>query len=126
MSPDEIKKLTERYGKSEAGNFFVMDTIGVPHPFTVGPAHITHAQKFGGVLSKECIEDLERTTKQSSCLHRGCRLKLEEHNQALLIECRADMKSDGKINPELHAYLLAAKPLAEEDKYAGFAFVDRR
>ena len=59
------------------------------------------------------------------CAHRGCRLTYKQHETALLVEVQAARiaNEDGTGTPELHAYLLACKPLCEEDHYAGFAFM---
>lgn len=120
---DKEQKLLDRYGKSEQGNFYVFDTIGVPHTYCIGSKHITHAADyFSGMLSKEAIIDAEK--KGAKCGMRGCQLSYEEHKQALLVKCEASMSDDdGKAVPELHAYLLKSKPLCEEDKYAGFGFI---
>lgn len=124
MSEERKKKLEDRYGASEEGNFHIIDTIGVPHPFTIGPRHIKHAQEFDGILSEACIEHLEKELRGPSCAHRRCNLKYKEHEQALLISCKMEIKQeDGQAVPELQSYLLKCKPLCEEDKYAGFAFI---
>jgi len=123
---DEIKeKLAARYGKSEAGNYSVCDTIGVPHPYCIGAKHVVHASDhFSGMLGKEAILSAEK--KGIKCEVRGCQLSYEQHEQALLVECHAPLKgADDHVTPELHEYLLKCKPLCEEDKYAGFAFLDR-
>ena len=45
------RKLKARYGASEQGNFAVIDTIGVPHPYMIGPKHVAYASDFrGGIL----------------------------------------------------------------------------
>ncbi len=124
---DRTAKLAARFGASEQGNFYVKDTIGVPHPFCVTPKHITAAQAYGGMLGREAIESLEKKTGKPSCGMRGCNLRFAEHEQALLVACKAEMKdADGKAVPELHSYLLKCKNPCEEDHYAGFAFLKER
>jgi hypothetical protein len=120
------EKLAARYGKSEQGNFFVCDTIGVPHPYCITDKHVTlAADNFSGILSKEAIENAEK--HGAKCGICKGKLSFAQHEQALLVECRVDMKQeDGSANPELHAYLLKCKEMCEQDKYAGFAFLDRR
>ena len=50
---DDPDKLKERYGSSEFNNYAVVDTIGVPHPFTIGEKHVTHASNYhGGMLGE--------------------------------------------------------------------------
>lgn len=94
-----------------------MSTIGVPHPFMIGSKHIEHASKLhSGMLG-------EATMKAVPCVMRGCTLKYDQHEIALLVECKAPLQdAEGKATPELHQYLLTCKPLAEEDGYVGFAF----
>jgi len=121
-----IEKLKERYGKSKHGNFFVTDTIGVPHLFCITPKHVeTASDHFSGMLDSAAIEHLERTGRPS-CGMRGCNLMYAEHEQALLVHCSLDMKKGNQVHPELQDYLLASKEEAEEDNYAGFAFLDKR
>lgn len=110
------------YEQSEHGNFKVIDTIGVPHPYMIGPKHVTHAaDHFGGLLSKEAIEDGEK--RGIHCAQWGCKLSYEKHETALLIGCLQEIKGENnKVNPELHAYLLKIKDECEKNGYAGFAF----
>lgn len=123
-------KLKERYGASEHGNFAVIDTIGVPHPYCITAQHVSHASDFcGGRLDQDAITAAERAGAKCGICHG--KLKYKEHETALLVSCRVDMVVDGErpddikvASPELHAYLLKVKPLCEEDKYVGFAFKD--
>lgn len=121
MTPDELKL---RYGKSEQGNYEVVETIPVPHPYMVGPRHVQiAADQFGGMLGEAALEAAEKQgVKCGIC--KG-ELSWKQHEQALLVECHAPLKGDdGKAMPELMAYLMKCKPLCEEDKFAGFAFKD--
>ncbi len=119
----EQDKLQERYGQSEAGNFFVRETIGVPHPYCIGPIHVEVASKHhSGILNEEAIRDAERTYGGRCHTCRG-KLKFQEHETALLVACKAELKDGDKANPELHSYLLSIKDKCEEDGYAGFAFI---
>ena len=128
------KEIIAKYGRSEQGNFGAIDTIGVPHSYVIGPGHVVHASDhFGGMLSREAIEDAERKHVtgcqwQNRQLQR-CQLPLAEHKQALLVECPADMRDPGdpkKMNAELHAYLLKHKEASIADGFDGFAFLDKR
>lgn len=117
----DADELRAKYGASEHGKFCVVDKIGVPHPYCITPRHIKVASNdHGGILSEAAIEDAEE--KGACCgICRG-QLRYKEHEQALLVGCRAELKdAEGKTNPELHAYLLRIKKSARE-KYAGFAF----
>ena len=113
MSDSRIKK----YPKTDL--FEIVDTIGVPHPFCITPKHIEAAQKYGGMLGNEAIEDLERNTNGPSCGVRGCNLMFDQHETALLVACKS------KDNAKLKEYLLSIVAMAEEDKFAGFAFLDK-
>jgi len=118
----EADKLKERYGKSEKGNFFIVDTIGVPHPYCIGARHVAEASDHhGGMLGTAAIEAAEK--KGAKCCTCRGKLSLSEHETAVLVSCKEELKNDGEINPELHAYLLQCKEMLEEDGYAGFAFV---
>lgn len=117
LTTEQIKTL---FGASNRANFEVVDTIGVPHTYTIGSRHVKHASKHhNGLLGEE-------TLKAVQCAHRGCRLSYKDHEKALLVECRAEMKdADGKAVPELHHYLLACKEKAEANGFVGFAFLDK-
>lgn len=117
------KHIRGEYGTSDAGNFTVVDTIGVPHPFVIGPKHVEIASdRFGGKLGTPAIEEAE---KQGVRCYGGertqdrCQLTYAQHEQALLVECKTEMKD----NKELHAYLLSIKDEATKQGYAGFTFV---
>jgi len=119
---DKIQ-LTGRYGASEHGNFSVIDTIGVPHPYCITPKHVVVASDHhSGMLNEGAIIDAER--RGARCHSCKGKLRYEQHETALLVECHAALKdATGTVNPELHAYLLACRTKAEEDKFAGFAFI---
>lgn len=121
------KKLDKAlYGESEHGNYVVIDTIGVPHPYCITERHVAYASDHcGGMLGAEAIERAERAgAKCGIC--KG-KLKWKEHEQALLVSCKKDINGeDGKADPELRAYLLKCTPQAEADGFAGFAFKDGR
>jgi hypothetical protein len=122
MTDEKLKA----YGKSEQGNFEAIDTIGVPHPYVITPHHVGVASdNFCGMLGKEAIEECERRGHGCGMKINGeyCRLSFAQHEQAVLVGCSAELKDTaGKINPELHAWLLKIKDQAEKDGFAGFAF----
>lgn len=124
-----IKEELKKYGKSEEGNFQVVDTIGVPHPYCITPKHVAVASdKFGGMLGKEAIIRAEEDgAKCDIC--RGLNKKngtqvlaYNEHKQALLVSCKKEIGMNNVPNEELHKYLLSIKDMAEKDGYEGFAF----
>lgn len=115
-------KIAERYGASEHGNFYVVDTIGVPHPYCIGVRHVAHASdRFGGILGEAAIRSAEMAGIH--CAICEGKLSYDQHEQAALVACKIEAKVDGHAVPELHDYLLKVKSLAEQDGYAGFAFV---
>ena len=120
MTKTELKK---RYGTSENGNFYIEDTIGTPHPFTITHKHVVYAADHCfGILGENAIKQAEAIGIH--CGARGCKLTLEEHGKALVVSCKKELKdAAGKTNCELHTYLLACAGKAETDKYDGFAFV---
>lgn len=119
-------RMKGKYGRSEKGMFEAIDSIGVPHPYCVGPRHVGHAaDHFGGRLGKEAIESGERCG--IGCCTPECQLCFSEHEQALVIACYKELKdAEGKADPELHQYLLKIKEMAVENGYAGFVFWDKR
>lgn len=120
------EELQVRYGQSEWGNFSVTQTIGVPHPYCITPMHVAVASKHhGGILNEAAIKDCERNYGKCGICHG--KLKYEQHETALLVSCKKDIKGDdGKAVPELHKYLLSIKEKCEADGFAGFAFMDAR
>jgi hypothetical protein len=115
-------ELAIRYGISEKGNFFVRETIGVPHPYMIMPGHVAEASdNHGGMLGESAIEAAEK--RRVFCGICKGKLNFHEHETALLVAAREELKNGEEVNPELHAYLLSIKDKAEEDSFAGFAFV---
>ncbi len=114
------------YPKSEYGNFEIIDSIGVPHPYCITAAHVVYASDHhNGMLDKTAMEGAESNGVR--CGMRGCQLTFKEHETALLVACYLGIKDkDDKVNPELHAFLLACKDEAEKHGYTGFTFLDRR
>lgn len=109
----------KKYPKTES--FEVIDSIGVPHPYCITPKHVAWAADHCcGMLSKEAI--IEAEAHGARCDICKGKLKYDEHQQALLVECKKDIHTDVNAKEELKEYLLSIKTMAEEDKYAGFAF----
>lgn len=119
MTSDKIAK----YGSSEHGNFTVIDTIGVPHPYCIGSKHVVHASdRFGGMLGKAAIESAEK----HGIYCETCRgtLSFKQHESALLISCKLPLEPQQQPGSELHTFLLKCKPMCEADGFVGFAFKD--
>lgn len=111
----------KKYGKSKKENFFVMDTIGVPHLYCIGPKHVGYASdNWAGMLGEGTIEEAEKEGIYC-CTCKGD-LKYKEHKIALLVKCLKsfDAKSDKK---ECEDYLKSITDMCEKDKYAGFSFL---
>jgi len=121
---EQINKFKEEYGESKNGNFFICDTIGVPHPYCIGSRHVAHAaDHFSGMLGKPAIESAEK--HGIKCGVKGCNLSYAEHETALLICCKKEIKIDeNTVNPELHEWLMKIKDKVDsEKKYVGFSFI---
>lgn len=110
------------YPQSEKGNFKIIDKIGVPHPYCITPKHVAYAaDNWGGVLSTDAIRDAERHGARCDiCCRAGKILTVDAHKQALLVECKIDIKP---VPDELQAWLLSIKEEATKNGYAGFAFI---
>lgn len=127
---ENINKFKE-YGESEQGNFKIIDTIGIPHPYCITPKHLefNEGRMYLDVERAEQISKEKYPTninKQAVC--DICRkdgkeiLTFKEHKQALVVECKTDIQN----NKELKTYLLKIKDLAIKNKFEGFAFLDKR
>lgn len=115
----------DQYGKSENNNFKIVDTIGVPHPYCISNKHLQYNDSM--YLGKEEIIKMETEHDQVRCdiclkNDNDKILLFEEHKQALLVECKAEIKD----NEELRKYLLSIKDLTEKNGFVGFAFLDKR
>lgn len=102
---DEKKKFIKDYGYSKNKNFFIVDSLPVPHPYMITPKHIEVASnEFMGMLGKEAI--LRAEEKGVFC--DICRAKhntdysykilsYEEHEQVLLVCCKIEIKDNDEI-----------------------------
>lgn len=110
------------YPKTEM--FEIIDTISFPHPYCITSRHIFYASDHNaGILDKYAIEEAEK--HGAKCGIRGCQLKYDEHETALVVQCSTN-KSLPEIEKELKEYLLGIKEKAEADGYVGFAFVQKQ
>lgn len=117
-----MSKVKGNYGKSKNGNFYIKDTIGVPHPYMIGPRHVVHAaDHYGGILNNAAIESGE--ARGIMCAMEGCNLTYAQHETALLVACKRDFKIDEAAKKELGAYLRNNVNKCEKNGYAGFAFM---
>lgn len=107
--------------------FRIKDTIGVPHPYCIGPKHVAHAaDHFRGRLGDDAIRDAEKKGI-TKCQVKGCNLSYDEHEKALLVEVNSDEDLNilGAPDGPLHKYLLSIKDRCEADGFAGFAFIKK-
>jgi len=117
--PEQEPKFKGTYPDSPSGNFKVIDVIGVPHPYCIGPKHVAlAADRFCGILGNEAIEEAER--RGIHCATCRGELSLKEHETALLVGCKVDFKDH---KDEVSTWLKSIVAEAEKHKYAGFAFV---
>jgi hypothetical protein len=112
---NKIKSLIEKEGLFKM--LSVENVNHNPHPYTIGPQHITYAGKHsGGMLD-------ERTLKEVKCAHPGCNLPHENHifDRVVFIQLTQNVKqADGQ------AVLNTAElqELLKANKVDGFTFVD--
>lgn len=127
----EIETLQKTHGESENGNYKIIDTIPIPHPYMVTSKHLEYNrdEMYLG------IEQIERMEKEHGPLcgqrinaHRDqCTLKYGDHKSGLLIQCKLPMTSPEdktKFNDELYKYMLKIKENLDTKKFDGFGFVD--
>lgn len=131
MAEKENKSEFDIYGTSASGNFKVINSIGVPHPYCITSKHVCIASdNFNGILNENAIREAEeegaicdtcrilvKTGKQDAIL------SFDEHKTALIIECKKDVKIDKEAQNECTKWLLKIKDLAEKNNIEGFAFV---
>ena len=119
----KIDPKFKKFGKSKKGNFEVVDSIGVPHPYCITPKHLEYADSM--ILDAESIKRAEsKGAVCDICRKRHQKtgekiLSFDEHEQALVVDCHKDFKEN---QVELKKFLLSIKDRAVSDGYAGFAF----
>lgn len=86
-----------------------------PHPFMIGPRHITHASdNYGGILGEE-------TMKAIPCAHPKCGLSHEKHTSDFVMFLSLTKDTD---NNELSAGLQPLGDMMEEDEIDGICFME--
>ena len=126
-------KFLKLFGTSTKNNFRIIDQIGVPHPYCITPKHLEYCDT--GILDDYSIKKAEEKGASCGTKFRGggkCNLSYEKHEQALLVECKEDMKKgkpdkNGKVkmNTELNKWLIKIKTKATKKGFVGFSFLDR-
>ena len=116
-----MSDIKGNYPESEQGNFKIIDTIGVPHPYCITPKHLEYSEgiylDIEGAERKGAVCDICRKAVKAG--KQGSILTYAEHEQALLVECKIEIQP---CPDELKNWLLSIKEEAEANKYAGFAF----
>ena len=112
------------YPDSEQGNFSIVDTIPVPHPYCITPKHLEHCGSM--YLNRDTIRRAEEKGAVCDICRKAVKqgkqdkvLSIDEHEEALLVNCKAEISP---VPDELHQWLLGIKDEAERNGYAGFAF----
>ena len=129
--PDKIPDKLLKYGKSKKGNFQIVDTIAVPHPYCLTPKHIQEAaDNFGGIMGEAAMQSADDkgiycyTCRSINKRHGDPILTFKQHELALLVACYADMQIP-KFKKEAQTFLKSIAKMVEEDKYAGFTFLKK-
>ena len=120
-----------KYGKSKKGNFQVIDTIAVPHPYCLTPKHVVEAaDNFGGIMGEAAMQSADDkgiycySCRTNNRRHGDPILKYKQHELALLVACYENME-EVKFKKEVQHYLKSIAKMVEEDKYAGFTFLKK-
>jgi len=116
----EQKKLIKIYGRSAKGNFGVIDTIGVPHPYMVGTKHVVHASDHHmGMLGKETMEVIPCEICHKTFTD-------GKHETALLLECLKEPKNHTAVGKEAEVYLKKIIKFKhfKKNKFVGVTLLD--
>lgn len=119
---EKVAKCAEAL--AEKGIFVILDLQEFnhqPHPFTIGREHI---QRYHLDTTKPCagyVNDQGDYRNTSKPGYHKCGLPLEQHthDEVIFLQLTRNVKHE-----EAHAELLKLKPLMEEMKIEGIAFVD--
>ncbi|RUP42180.1 MAG: hypothetical protein EKK63_02465 [Acinetobacter sp.] len=113
--------IQERIQEKLDGNFTVKSIENVnhkPHPFMLGPKHISFcADNYGGRLGEACIADRRFPT----CSHPGCTLEYKDHtsDKVLFLQLQKNLEQS-----EAQKLLQSLEPLLKEDSIDGICFVE--
>lgn len=116
------KPYRGEYPESEKGNFYIKDTIGVPHPYCIGTRHVSYAHaKHGGILDDDAIRGAEREANAKCDICKG-QLSYDQHEQALVVGCKANANNEPH-KTELRVFLMGCIEEAQKHGYAGFTLL---
>ena len=116
-----MSDIKGNYPESKDGNFKVIDTIGVPHPYCITPKHLEYSEgiylDIPGAEKRGAVCDICRKAVRAGKQDKV--LTYDEHEHALLVNCKIDIQP---CPDELKDWLLSIKEEATTNGYAGFAF----
>jgi len=125
MSNEEVGEVIDTFLKdNEVFKFMSVDNVNhKPHPFMIGPRHISHASdKHMGRLGEE-------TLKAVPCAQPGCRLPYDQHtlDKVVFLQLKRDASSEEvrDILADISGQFLASiSSLTTKRAFDGFAFVE--
>ena len=98
----------------------IMEVNHKPHPYTVGPRHVTYASEHGGMLSPDVIRQGEKANK-CKCAAKGCTIPYDEHTADTVMFLQ--LKRNG-TNEEANAFLKGISDEVAADGIDGFAMIE--
>jgi hypothetical protein len=116
-------KLTKKYQKlfEQHDGLKCRDVMACnynPHPFMLGPKHISFAaDNYRSILGDACMND----SRFPTCADRGCGLSPDQHTHDLV--CFLQLERDIE-SVEISGILLKVKDEAVADDVDGFAFIE--
>lgn len=130
------QELIDVYGRSDKGNFGVIDTLPEKHLYCIGIKLMAFgSEHYNGILSEECIRAAE---KQKGIYCETCEtayrrrdidkvLDYDEHKHGLLVECLVKAEEKTKEAIELTKYLKKCIKMEHFKKngYVGFVLLDK-
>lgn len=115
MSKEE--KVKEALSKQDLFKFLSIERVNhKPHPYTVGPKHITHANRNGGLGILD-----EQVCREVQCAHPECNTPYDEHTSDEV--CFLQLLRDG-TEKEANTILKQLVGDLGEAFVDGFSFVE--
>jgi len=112
------QELIKIYGRSAKGNFGIIDTISVTHPYCIGPKHIQYSTGM-------YLDIPEAEKKGARCC--TCQDILSKHETALVVECLKEPQQNNNHGAELQTYLkkVVKKKHFKEKGFVGVTLLDK-
>jgi hypothetical protein len=129
------EELIKTYGRSEKGNFGVVDTMPEKHAYCIGAKHVGHASDhFSGILGDDAIRDGEEkkgiycATCEAAFKRRDTNkiMTWDEHKTGLLVQCKVKPTNENQEGKELQTYMKKCTENKHFKKggYIGFLLLD--